>query len=175
MKTERKEDFPKFTYFAKPLEAGSFVRKKVVCNACERSRDYQYEGDFFTTHDDVALCPWCVADGTAAKKFNGTFQDEAAIESVGNKAATDELLHRTPSYIAWQTASWLSHCEDYMCYLGEATWEQIEPRLQELQDNGFEMDSDVEEQREAIESGDLVLHLFECRTCQRHRVHADVS
>ncbi|XPE67139.1 CbrC family protein [Shigella flexneri] len=28
------------------------------------------------------LCPWCIADGSAAEKFAGRFQDDASIEGV---------------------------------------------------------------------------------------------
>ncbi len=41
-----------------------------------------YSGPFYCVDEVEHLCPWCIADGSAAEKFAGSFQDDASIEGV---------------------------------------------------------------------------------------------
>ena len=65
------------------------------------------------------MCPTCIANGNAATKFNGSFQDDLSIEEgVDDLDKIDELIHRTPGYCGWQQEYWRVHCGDFCAYLG---------------------------------------------------------
>lgn len=66
--------------------------------------------------DDPIICPWCIADGSAARMLQAEFTDagsgvpdEVPIEVV------DEISHRTPGFSGWQQEHWLYHCDDAAC------------------------------------------------------------
>lgn len=50
------------------------------------------------------LCPYCIADSSAAEKFDGEFQDASSCDKVDDPAKTEELTKRTPGCIGWHTA-----------------------------------------------------------------------
>ena len=81
------------------------------------------------------MCPWCIIDGTAANKFNGEFQDVASCETVNQEEFLEELIQRTPGYIAWQQAYWLSHCGDFCAIIDYVGWKEIQHLEFELQDD----------------------------------------
>lgn len=109
--TQNIRPLPLFKYHPKPLETGAFEQDKIVeCDCCEQPTSVYYTGPFFSVDDIEYLCPWCIADGSAAKKFAGSFQDKASIEGVGttyydndgtatthslSNDALEELLTRT--------------------------------------------------------------------------------
>ena len=55
--------------------------------------------------DDI--CPWCIADGSPAARFEGQFTD---VTNVGGapQAVVDEILQRTPGFSGWQQERWRS-------------------------------------------------------------------
>jgi uncharacterized protein len=65
------------------------------------------------------LCPWCIADGTAAQTFGATFNDTGEIEGISEEVHT-EVEARTPGFQAWQQESWLGCCGDAAALLGVA-------------------------------------------------------
>jgi len=69
---------------------------------------------------DIAyLCPACIASGEAARKYDGSFQDDFSVDDgVDDPEKLDELIHRTPGYSGWQQEYWRAHCGDYCAYLG---------------------------------------------------------
>ena len=46
-----------------------------------------------------SLCPECIANGEAARKYDGSLQDDFAVDDgVDDPEKLDELIHRTPGY-----------------------------------------------------------------------------
>jgi hypothetical protein len=107
-----KMELPVFRYHADPVETGSIEHKETKCPVCKQKREYVDVGPFFAIEDVEGICPWCIANGSAAKKYDGEFQDSASIESPVEDKFMDELVHRTPGYMAWQQEQWLIHCEE---------------------------------------------------------------
>ncbi|EGM59721.1 hypothetical protein SFJ1713_4195 [Shigella flexneri SFJ17B] len=80
----------------------------------------------------------CIADGSAAEKFAGSFQDDASIEGVEFEYDEEdefagikntypdemlkELVERTPGYHGWQQEFWLAHCGDFCAFIGYVGW-----------------------------------------------------
>ncbi|WP_250394450.1 CbrC family protein, partial [Escherichia coli] len=95
--TQNIRPLPQFKYHPKPLETGAFEQDKTVeCDCCEQQTSVYYSGPFYCVDEVEHLCPWCIADGSAAEKFAGSFQDDASIEGVefeydGKRAARTVL------------------------------------------------------------------------------------
>jgi uncharacterized protein CbrC (UPF0167 family) len=71
------------------------------------------------------LCPWCVADGSAAKRFGARFTDTGLLEGIGADIA-EALESRTPGFDAWQQEQWLACCQDAAAFLGAAGARELE-------------------------------------------------
>lgn len=81
--TQNIRPLPQFKYHPKPLETGAFEQDKTIeCDCCEQQTSVYYSGPFYCVDEVEHLCPWCIADGSAAEKFAGSFQDDASIEGV---------------------------------------------------------------------------------------------
>ncbi len=91
----------------------------MICDCCGKITNIYYNTPFFSVDNIDYLCPVCIANGNAAKKFNGTFQDDYSVdEGVEDMNKLDELIHRTPGYCGWQQEYWRAHCGDYCAFLG---------------------------------------------------------
>jgi uncharacterized protein CbrC (UPF0167 family) len=69
------DELPTFRLFADPVGEGVFARTDEVCALCGRARGWKYvKSDYVWLEPDrPCVCPWCIADGTAAAqgmKFN---------------------------------------------------------------------------------------------------------
>lgn len=73
--TQNIRPLPLFKYHPKPLETGAFEQDKTVeCDCCEQQTSVYYSGPFYCVDEVEHLCPWCIANGSAAEKFAGSFQ-----------------------------------------------------------------------------------------------------
>lgn len=108
------DPLPTFKYHPDPLASGSVVRSDAACRCCGKSRGYIYAGPVYGEEDDLddALCPWCIADGTAAQKFDATFVDAAAFGGDVPEATVTVISERTPGFSSWQSEQWPSCCGD---------------------------------------------------------------
>lgn len=113
---------PVFKYHPDPLKTGSVERSQTACTCCGMVRGYIYVGPVYALDDYLdRICPWCIADGSAARKFDAEFVDSYPLSSVGlAKSIIDAVIHRTPGYVTWQADDWLSHCGDACAFLGHA-------------------------------------------------------
>ena len=85
------------------------------CLCCNRIRGYIYTGPAYSERFHYlsgCLCPWCVADGSAAKQFGAEFTDTGTLDDVP-KAVLEELAKRMPGFMAWQQERWLCCCDDF--------------------------------------------------------------
>ncbi|MCM0001260.1 MAG: CbrC family protein [Erythrobacter sp.] len=135
---------PAFTYFT-PAALDAVVKASdEVCDCCGQRRGHLYTGPFYTTAREVELCPHCIADGSAAAKYQGSFNDiivtfdGQVIDAEAARApqsVIDELLHRTPGYQSWQGNRWAFHCGDGGIFQGDATDEAISNASNEAKDH----------------------------------------
>ena len=87
--------------------------------AVARTTHVFYTNPFFSVEDIAYLCPECIANGEAARKYDGSFQDDFSLDDgVDDLEKLDELIHRTPGYSGWQQEYWRAHCGDYCAFLG---------------------------------------------------------
>ena len=136
------EPLPHFRYHPDPIATGMLVaREDFVCPVCRRSRAYAYVGPYISDNygfeNGEEICPWCIADGSAARTLNATFtgarylSDQAYAQmSLG---ARTELEKRTPSFHCLQQERWLDHHGEAATYIGEVDFErylQLPPAAQ---------------------------------------------
>ncbi len=89
-------------------------------NRCGKATGYVYTGSFYSVEDDLeeSLCPWCIANGKAAKKFDGMFADEALFVDEVPAKVIKEVTTRTPGFSSWQQEDWPICCKDATAFIG---------------------------------------------------------
>jgi len=115
------ETLPTFRYHPDPIRSGSIAPSTKKCQCCTRSRGFIYTGPAYAEEElDDALCPWCIADGSAAKKFDVSFTDSASFPDAIPERAGEEIERRTPGFSAWQEPRWLACCGDGAAFIAPA-------------------------------------------------------
>lgn len=65
-----KKELPFFKYYPDPLKTGEFeTDETVTCECCGKETDVYYTGPFYSVEDIEYLCPECIANGKASKKY----------------------------------------------------------------------------------------------------------
>ena len=153
------------------------IRGRGVCSCCGREVT-EYIDQIYAREEVECICLDCVQDGSAAKKFDGSFVQY--VVKVSDPKKEDELFHRTPGYMAWQGEYWLACCDDYCAYLGPVG-------IRELEEMGIKEEAlsdyasqDVTYPMEVVEKylrkdGDLTGYLFRCLRCGKYRLYVDAS
>jgi uncharacterized protein len=119
---------PTFKYHADPVRSEVVVASSGTCICCGQARGYLYVGPAFTTHREVRdnICPWCIADGSAARKYDAYFAGPDSLLKAGiARTIVDEVTKQTPGYFCWQSDHWQSHCNDACVYHGDATVDEM--------------------------------------------------
>jgi uncharacterized protein len=124
------------------------VESDASCRACGQARGYVYTGPVYSTEElKDALCPWCIADGSAAETFGAEFTDVGAdVPDDVPREVLEELAYRTPGFSGWQQEHWLYHCGDGAAFLG------------------------VADRRDGVTA-----YLFRCRHCGQHIAYTDFA
>jgi len=178
-----------FKYHPHPLNTDTFEQEEsVICKCCNRPTLVYYEYPFESSlssvdDDDFFLCPHCIKNGEASKKFQGKFQNPDFCEKVSDPEKLDELCHRTPGYYAPEQAYWLAHCDDFCALIDTIDdWSQIEERgIEEEIEDDWVVNADykiegieaLEEQLHYDNDGTLQGYLFRCLHCGKHRLYVD--
>ena len=115
---------PKFKYYPDPVGNQSILEKLAICPCCENARNYMYTGNIYCVDEIEEVCPWCIADGAAAKKWDAGFMESAFSNSVDPKIV-EEINSRTPGYTTWQGARWLFSETDAMVFLGDVVGKKL--------------------------------------------------
>ncbi|MFH8411183.1 CbrC family protein [Streptomyces sp. NPDC018019] len=133
-------------------------------------RGYLYTGPIYTAADvDDGVCPWCIADGSAARQYDAQFTGGPSDDILD--AIWEALSTRTPGYSSWQgDGDWLVHCGDGAAFLGPVGARElagypdaVEALRQETADWGESAD-DVERYLTALDKdGWATAYLFRCR------------
>ena len=169
---------PAFRYHPNPLETGAFEESAdgVVCDCCGKTTHIFYTNPFFSVEDIAYLCPECIANGEAARKYDGSFQDDFSVDDgVDDPEKLDELIHRTPGYSGWQQEYWRAHCGDYCAYLGHVGARELRALgvLEEVLDDSMWDDEQKKMIQESVNGGHLQCYLFQCLHCGKHLVWMD--
>lgn len=171
---------PTFRYHPNPLETGAFEisEEEVTCDCCGKTTKIHYEAPFYAVDDIDCLCPECIANGKAAEKFDGSFQDDYSVDDgVNDSEKLDELIHRTPGYCGWQQEYWRAHCGDFCAFLGYTGARELRALgvMEEVIDDPMWDDEQKELIQESVNGGHLQCYLFQCLHCGKHLVWMDVD
>lgn len=144
-RSETPSGLPEFPYHPDPVATGSVVESSEACVACGRARGFVYDGPVYTAHDvNGSLCPWCIADGSAAETLDAEFTDVGF--DVPDDVPREVLIAiatRTPGFTGWQQPHWLYHCGDGASFVG------------------------------ITEDGSSATYEFCCRHCGQHLAYSD--
>ena len=185
-------DLPHFPLHPNVYRLNLFAEQAGVCEVCEQPRHYQYTGVFYSQDEVDNICPWCVADGSAADKFAGSFNDAMGIEGTefGEEDADGEvkvtwtlaeaditqLCKHTPAYSSWQQGQWLVCCAKPCAFIAYADSAMLAPIWSEIEADVLAHGIPVALVREHLRvDGDLAGYLFQCVDCGKHRLHLDCA
>lgn len=176
------DELPDFKYHPDPIGTGSIEKSENECLCCGVKRGYIYTASVYSVLDlDDSICPWCIADGSAAKKFDASFTDDANLFNAGIPTAIIlEVTSRTPGYISWQSEYWESHCEDACEFHGDASKDDIKEldseAISRLSDNLGLDESDWKSfYKQYSTGGDPAIYKFKCRHCHKLIYNGDWS
>ncbi len=116
-------DLPSFRFHPDPLRTGAIVKQAGHCSCCDQPVDYLYVGPAASIYDlEEKLCPWCIASGAAAEKFDVEFSErQPLIEAGVDPEVIEEIVGRTPGYICWQHPTWEVHQGKPCQFIGDTT------------------------------------------------------
>lgn len=124
---------PAFRHHPDPIASGSISASDATCACCNLSRGYLYEGPVYGEGDEVPLCPWCIADGSAHTRLDVTFVDSEAFDDDAPEEVTNLICERTPGFNAWQAERWPSCCGEPAAFVTPAGAEEIRTKYLRLE------------------------------------------
>ena len=175
---ERLKDLPQFRYYPDPVGTGAFEEgEEKTCPCCGKKSTVYYSTMPYCIENVENLCPLCISNGEAAKKYDATFIQDAEWKGEPDKEKDEELFCRTPGYISWQGEYWLSCCDDYCAYLGTVGTREL--KAMDIADEVFEeyeARNEFEDVREyLVKDGSLCGYLFRCLHCGKYHLWVDAD
>jgi uncharacterized protein len=159
-----------------------FEASQAPCLCCGNVRGLIYTGLIYSRREDEPrVCPWCIADGSAATAWNGTFN---WIDGRNIPSAVREAVQRcTPDIISWQDLEWPICCNDACVFKGQAQYRQLTEHwleagraLQASYEPGWLGTETFSQFLEYFKSEcDPAAYVFQCRHCQKWHVPWDIS
>jgi len=188
LKVAEPTEKPLFKFFPNLMTSKSVEESSEPCQCCGKVEKYSYIGGMFCEEEVNNLCLNCIANGDAAKKFNGEFYDRSAIANrTTDKEVTDEIMYRTPTYVSWQDPEWLSHCKHPCIYVGQVyigdlfklgIYKQVRTELSKAcYYKGMEMTvAEIDDMLvDMVKDSELEGHLFHCVVYGKYKLHVDLS
>ncbi|WP_180687579.1 CbrC family protein [Streptomyces gossypiisoli] len=174
-------NLPYFRYHPEPVASGSIRESAETCACCERATGWIYTATFYTAQQvSGRFCPWCIADGSAAERFEGEFTDSYGLDGVSAETL-EQVTHRTPGFHAWQDPHWLVHCNDAAAFIGEVGYTELaahpdalDQLRADLRLSGWHDASQLENFLTNLGHGASAM-LFRCTSCGTHLAYADAS
>ena len=174
-------DLPHFRYHPDPVASGSVRESAETCACCNRSTGWIYTATFYTAQNGGGkFCPWCIADGSAAERFEGEFTDAYGLDGVSEETLA-QVTRRTPGFHAWQDPHWLVHCSDAAAFIGEVGYTELAAHPEAL--DQLRLDLRMGGWHDASQLKTFLTHLgqgasamlFRCTICGTHLAYADAS
>ena len=180
----RRPALPRFPYHPDPVATGSVTASDEPCACCGQERGWVYTGPVYAADaPDTAICPYCIASGTAAERYDASFTD--TVDTVEGDVPRDvvmAVLTRTPGFTAWQSPYWLTHCGDGAAFLGPAGTKELAayPDAVDHLRRQCAAWTWPPDQAEAFlgaldKDGGPTAYLFSCRVCETHLAYADFT
>jgi uncharacterized protein CbrC (UPF0167 family) len=176
---------PAFRYHPNPIATGIIKPSDATCLCCDQSRGYIYTSHAYCEDElEEALCPWCIADGSAHSKFDAEFTDSAGIGGYSPRvpvpqSVIEEVAFRTPGFSGWQQEQWPACCNDAAAFLGCAGRAELERQWPDaIEAVRAETGLSGEEWQQYfgalhIEHGPTA-YVFRCLHCARFLAYSDI-
>lgn len=168
---------PKFRYHVDPVRSGVFVRESADCSCCGNPREWIYVGPLYGVGGFAKVCPWCIADGSAANRIGAEFVDRGMLSASAKPEASEELRCRTPSYFSASGHRWPVHCGDYCELVADPPCvSDILRNHEDLRDDigllGASLGISLEQVEAHISdrASPIRFSLFRCVECGHHRL-----
>lgn len=177
-------EMPTFRYHPDPVATGAIGEHRITCRCCGRPSRWAYLVPAYGVEDlRDSLCPWCIADGSAAARFRAVFTQISTSSTDGiDRAVLDQIACRTPGFSGWQQERWLFHCGDGCAFLGAVGWEEVksypdavETLRVEVAGWGFPSELVDDVLFDLDVDGEPTAYLFACLRCGRHLAYADIG
>lgn len=181
------ETLPDFKYHPDPVATGVVVADAgAPCLSCNRIRGYVYDGPVFSEkfhYLQHCLCPWCIADGSAARQFGAEFADSGTLDGVSDEVRL-EIARRTPGFPSWQEAQWLACCGDGAEFLGAAGAAELRTQYPDaikavehcLREDFDLAGKELKEFLAGLSRDDQpTAYIFRCRHCRKYLAYVDES
>ena len=177
-------DLPIFRYHADPLATGSVEASNDPCDVCGLDRGFVYAGPVYSAiADEPTICPWCIADGSAARMLQADFTDAgSAVPGQVPTEVVDEISRRTPGFSGWQQERWLYHCDDAASFMGRVGYDDLvalpgamEMLSHENDDYGWSSEQTQAYLRRLEPDGEATGYWFRCVVCQSDLAYSDTA
>ncbi|MGP3976246.1 CbrC family protein [Streptomyces sp. 8N114] len=177
------ERLPEFPYHPDPVATGAVVPSEVVCVCCGRARGYSYTGPVYAVEDlKGRLCPWCIAGGEVAERFDAHFTAGACLGEDVPLEIFSAVDRRTPGFSAWQEPQWFFHCGDGTAFLGRVGAAELADHPEALEAlrqeaSGWGRPSDqVQHYVDSLDKENPpTAYLFRCRHCATRLAYSDFT
>jgi hypothetical protein len=179
------EQLPVFKYHPDPVGTGCVQpAEDTPCLSCNRIRGYIYTGPANSEkfhYLSGCICPWCIADGSAARQFGAEYNDAGTMDGVSNEVR-DEIAKRTPGFIAWQEERWLTCCGDAAAFLGLAGSRELKEKFpgaiaavkEHLREDFDLTGKELQEFFNALTKDDMpTAYVFRCLHCNNYLAYVD--
>ena len=118
---------PHFPYHRDPGLSGSLRQSEEACSCCGKSPGVLYAGNVYSRVRVDNLCPWCIADGSAAEKYEAEFFDADFCDDQLNLVEMPAEFRRkvfgqTIGFATFNPIGWWVHCNEPAEYV-----KRIEP------------------------------------------------
>ncbi|MCC7064395.1 MAG: CbrC family protein [Planctomycetes bacterium] len=173
---------PKFRFHPEPLLSGAIETSDAECGVCGQTRGFVYAGPCYVEDDfDAQLCPWCIADGSAHRKFGVTFH-ELELPPEIEVEVLDEIEERTPGITSFNPVEWPVCCKAPMAYLEPAGKKEIQKRHAKLPPalvaqmaEEFELPpAEAQQLFDSLQRDESpCAHIFRCAACEAVRAQID--
>jgi uncharacterized protein CbrC (UPF0167 family) len=173
-----------FRYHPFPVYTKAIKPQPITCPISGQASDYSYSFETYPTNDDeageeqdVQICPWCLHNGAAARQYPDISFNDAPVTPDVDRAARDELAHRTPRYVSFQEQEWPVHHGDYSAFVGYVGWREIAAFAGELAGDLARLRRQLTWSKPDLESwvngASVQGYLFRCTTCGGHQLTFD--
>lgn len=170
---------PHFVYHPDPIATGALAETTMPCQCCGELRGWTISHHMYCADDVENICPWCVANGSAAAKFDGDFNDSMPLAQAGvDETIIETVSKRTPGYETWQQECWIACCNDACEFHGDASRESLLALNQDemarlAQETDFPFDVLMDILKNYQPKGSPAFYRFVCRQCGTVHHNAD--
>lgn len=114
-RSKKTPSLPNFPYHRDPVASGSIRETDEKCDCCGEARGVMYEGTPYCEEEELNLCPWCIADGAAIRKYGAIMFDAEFVDDESNyvelpRALFEAVFYRTIGFATFNPIGWWVHC-----------------------------------------------------------------